>query len=220
MRAYKFLDAHFGLKNLKEKRLKQSRIGDLNDPFELTPYDLTDLALRKTFPQTRDDLDKVKGVLCFSEDWTNPVIWAHYSDKHRGLCLGFEIPEAKGDPANDETDHVKYVPELLQFPSNFWDMSDSEHSAFVRTVLFTKFKHWEYENEIRVWGSLQNEENGLNFVAFGESLRLTEVIIGQKCSLSKAEIVMALGSLAGEVKIKKARAAYNKFEMVEDEQGL
>jgi hypothetical protein len=164
-------------------------------------------------------LDKVKGVVCFSGDWTNPVIWAHYSNKHRGLCLGFEIPEVKGDPANDETDHVKYVPELLQFPSNFWHMSDSERTAFVRTVLFTKFKHWEYEKEIRVWGSLQNEENGLNFVAFGENMRLTEVIIGQKCSLSKAEIVLALGSLAREVKINKARAAYDKFEMVEDEQG-
>jgi hypothetical protein len=70
-----------------------------------------------------------------------------------------------------------------------------------------------------VWGSLQNEENGLNFVAFGENMWLTEVIIGQKCSLSKAEIVLALGSLAGEVKINKARAAYDKFEMVEDEQG-
>jgi len=123
----------------------------------------------------------------------------------------------KGDPANDETDHVKYVPELLQFPSNFWDMSDSERTAFVRTILFTKFKHWEYEKEIRVWGSLQNEENGFNFVAFGENMRLTEVIIGQKCSLSKAEIVLALGSLAGEVKISKARAAHDKFAMVEDE---
>jgi hypothetical protein len=40
MRAYKFLDARFGLKSLYERRLKQSRLHELNDPFELTPYNL------------------------------------------------------------------------------------------------------------------------------------------------------------------------------------
>ena len=42
MRVYKFLDAHFGLKTLYEQRLKISKIDDLNDPFELLPFDLTD----------------------------------------------------------------------------------------------------------------------------------------------------------------------------------
>ncbi len=84
MRAYKFLDKQFGLKSLYERRLKQSRIHGLNDPFELTPYDLTDPQLRQAFLKTRDDM-KERGMLCFSAEWSDPVIWAHYSDKHRGL---------------------------------------------------------------------------------------------------------------------------------------
>src|SRR5713101_1589714 len=110
MRAYKFLDAHFGLKSLYEKRLKQSRIHELNDPFELTPYVLTDPVLRKAFLTTRDDLSNNRGVLCFSAAWRDPVIWAHYSDKHRGLCLGFEIPDDIGKRTN-------YIPRRLPFPS-------------------------------------------------------------------------------------------------------
>jgi hypothetical protein len=219
MRAYKFLDAKFGLKSLYERRLKQSRVSDLNDPFELTPYDLTDIAVRKAFYKTREEMDSEKGLVCFSKDWNNPVIWAHYSDKHQGLCLGFEIPEMKGDPENDEADQVTYIPELMQFPPNFEKMSDPEHTAFVRNAIFRKFEDWGYEKEIRVWGPLTNEESGFYFVPFGENMLLTEVIIGQKCPLSKAAIMRALGSLAGEVKISKARAAYDKFEMVEDEQG-
>jgi hypothetical protein len=43
MRAHKFLDKHFGLKSLYERRLKHSQIHELNDPFELAPYDLTEL---------------------------------------------------------------------------------------------------------------------------------------------------------------------------------
>ena len=38
MRAYKFLNAEFGLESLKEKRLKISTIHELNDPFELQPF--------------------------------------------------------------------------------------------------------------------------------------------------------------------------------------
>jgi hypothetical protein len=41
MKVYKFLDAHYGLKSLSEKRLKISTLKDLNDPFELLPYELS-----------------------------------------------------------------------------------------------------------------------------------------------------------------------------------
>jgi hypothetical protein len=220
MHAYKFLDASFGLKSIKERRLKQSRVADLNDPYELMPYDVTNDIVRNTFLSTREDVDKSRGLLCFSADWRNPVIWAHYSDKHRGLCLGFEIPEMHGHP-KDDAGYVTYVPHLLLPPSisDFEKMTDSEHDAFARAAIFTKFEHWAYEKELRVWSCLENEDNGLNFVPFGKNMRLTEVIIGQNCPLSKAEIVIALGSLASEVKISKARAAYDKFEMVEDEHG-
>ena len=220
MRVYKFLDAHFGLRSIEERRLKQSRVSDLNDPFELLPYSLADDLLRITFLKTKKDVDEKKGLLCFSSDWKNPVIWAHYSDKHKGLCLGFEIPELKEDP-KDDTGQVEYVGELLvpPSPSNFEAMSDSEHDAFARAAVFTKFNHWSYEKEIRVWGPLATEDNGLHFVACGENMRLLEVIIGQMCPLSKEQIVLALGSLADQVKVIKSRASFDKFEMVEDQQG-
>jgi Protein of unknown function (DUF2971) len=216
MRAYKFLDEKYGLTSLQQRRLKQSRVSDLNDPFELLPYDVTNLIYRKTFHQTRIDVNRARGLLCFSGDWKNPVIWAHYSDKHRGLCLGFEIPELAGIPQNDDTDHVTYIEKLLQCP-DFDSMSDEEHISFTRAALFTKFKHWEYEKEIRVWGLLQNAEKGLNFVCYGESLKLVEVILGARSALARAQILEVLGPLAEGVKISKARAAYDQFEMVEDE---
>ena len=218
MRAYKFLDAHFGLKSLSERRLKISRIHELNDPFELAPYDITDATFRKTFFATRDDMDKEKGLVCFSEDWRNPLIWAHYSDKQKGMCLGFQIPEMKGDPENDESGRVTYEPTLLSFPLNFSELSPKERFAHVWKIPFTKFADWVYEHEIRLWATLEEEENGLYFLEFGEKLHLTEVILGQRCTLSRQAISEALRPLAGEVTISKARAAYDKFEMVQDEE--
>ena len=115
MRAYKFLSKKWGLAALQEKRLKVSRICDLNDPFELTPFNLSDASIRKTFLKTRDEVGKERGLLCFSSGWSDPVIWAHYSEKHYGLCLGFEIPELKADTENDDCGKVDYIQSPLQF---------------------------------------------------------------------------------------------------------
>jgi hypothetical protein len=217
MRAYKFLDAHFGLKSLYERRLKQSRINDLNDPFELIPYDLTDPDFRDAFLKTRDQIDSDRAVLCFSASWHDPVIWAHYSDKHRGLCLGFEIPEMQGNVESDESRLVIYEPTPLKFPSDFADLPDAERFAIVQKVLFTKYEHWAYEEEIRFWAPLQNEENGLHFLEFDDKLKLVEIIIGARSTVTESALKRAIGTPEGQVKIIKARAAYDKFQMVEDE---
>ena len=75
-----------------------------------------------------------------------------------------------------------------------------------------------YEKEIRVWAPLQNKENGICYLEFDSKLRLVEVIIGARCALLNSAITRALGSLVGQVRITKARAAYDGFEMVEDEE--
>lgn len=39
MRIYKFLSKEFALKSLRERRLKISLLSQLNDPFEMLPFD-------------------------------------------------------------------------------------------------------------------------------------------------------------------------------------
>jgi len=217
MHAYKFLDANFGLKSLYERRLKQSRVSELNDPFEQRPYDLTDASLREAFLKTREQLSGARGMVCFSSGWCDPVIWAHYSDKHRELCLGFEIPDIKGDVENDECAFVSYIKDPLDFPLAFSKLGETERFEIIQRILFTKFKHWEYEREVRLWVPLQLEVSGLHFLEFGENLRIAVVIVGARCALTRSEIIRALGPSAGGVKIIKAREAYDGFAMVEDE---
>lgn len=176
MRVYKFLDSDFALKSLLEKRLKISRIDDLNDPFELIPYDLSSQHDRLALQKTREQLALNRGLLCFSDSWHDPVIWAHYSDKHRGISLGFEIPSGA-----DLWKRVSYVSQRLPFPRpiGFDD---------VKKMLFTKFSSWKYEREIRMWVALDEEQEGLYFYSFGKNLRLVEVIAGARCTVPETEI--------------------------------
>lgn len=33
------------------------------------------------------------GLLCFCETWQSPLLWNHYADRHKGICLGFDVRE-------------------------------------------------------------------------------------------------------------------------------
>jgi hypothetical protein len=91
MRVYHFTSCKAALSILDSRRLRLSRIANLNDPFEFLAADLSDKANRWALKKTKNDLSKTKGVICFSENWTNPVQWAHYARSHRGVCLGFDV---------------------------------------------------------------------------------------------------------------------------------
>jgi Protein of unknown function (DUF2971) len=87
-------------------------------------------------------------LLCFSADWSNPLIWVHYSDKHKGLCLGFEIPS---EVAKAKTRSVTYIPAALTFPKDILNLDKEKQQALAEEITFTKFRDWQYEGEIRTW---------------------------------------------------------------------
>jgi len=206
MLAYKFLDEEFGLKTLRERRMKISTIDDLNDPFELLPYNMKDKNLRRALQNTRKEIGRNRGILCFSADWRDPVVWAHYARKHFGFCFGFEVPD-------EVCKRIRYVTERLPFPM-------APVLADADAVIFTKYANWQYEQEIRIWAALDEKEDGLYFSKFSEQLRLVKVIAGARCAVSRQEIEGALGSLADDVTLAKARAGFTKFEIVKDKLGF
>lgn len=190
--------------------MRRTRIDELNDPFELRPYDVTNPKVRWALENTRVNMAERFGLLCFSADWRDPLIWAHYSDKHKGLCLGFDIPP---DTGNARTQKVDYIDSPLPFPANLLSLDTESRTSIAQKMIFTKYRNWEYEHEIRTWTDLEEE-----FFNFCGELRLVEVIIGAGCQASGREIERALGSMTGHVTLKKARAAHDRFGMVEDKE--
>ena len=93
MRLYHFIDEKYGLEDLREKHLKVARISDLNDPTEFLAAELSTEEFRHAMESMKESLSNDYGILCFSENWKSLVQWAHYANKHKGLCLGFDIPD-------------------------------------------------------------------------------------------------------------------------------
>ena len=104
---YHMTSASSCLKILKGRQLKISLFEDLNDPFELLAISTGEKMARTLLKYMKRELTKKHGLLCFSSTWQESLMWAHYGDKHRGVCLGFEI-------SDHLPQQVKYVSERLQ----------------------------------------------------------------------------------------------------------
>lgn len=142
MRLYHFVSAQHGLDDIRKRRLKVATFPNLNDPFELFSIDLSNAHLRKAFNALKDQLSTTRGILCFSRKWSNPVLWSHYADCHRGICLGFDCPDNKVGAISYS--RKRLIVELENFVS-----PNRMALEKMQELLFTKYSHWKYENEVR-----------------------------------------------------------------------
>lgn len=206
VRAYHFLPCRHALDDLRQRRLKIARLDELNDPFELWAIAQPDRQLRIALRLTKDEMSKHRGVLCFSLSWHNPLLWSHYADKHRGVALGFDVQ----DQILKAVSYVEQRPVLKEISIEV-----------AHWLLFTKYVDWKYEQEARVFTTLEepDAETGLYFGNFNAQLVLREVIVGPLCTTTRQELNDALGTMEG-VTLTKSRLAFNSFRVVADQRGF
>jgi len=209
MRVYHFLSTEHALDDIFKRRIKIAQLQDLNDPFELLGANLSDKNTRKVFRAFKKEMEQGYGILCFSRTTRNPVLWSHYADKHKGMCLGFDVRD-------NTLKEVKYTSKRLVFKS----VRDLTKGTAIR-LLSTKYQGWSYENEVRSFLSLdeEDEENGLYFADFGDGIKLNEVLAGPGCKVKRKEIMDRLSGYS-KVRVIKTRLAFTSFAVVEDKKGF
>jgi hypothetical protein len=208
MRVYHLLSAEHGLSDIALKRIRISRFADLNDPFELLGVSLEDGRQRAAFSNWRADLNTKRGLLCFSKGWESPVLWSHYASKHRGMCLGFDVADTVIEP-------IRYIKKRVEFKK--------PSLALMRKLLTSKYSHWRYENEARVFVDLDpaTVEDGSYFYPFDEQIRLGSVVLGPLCKLPLAAVrKLARDTYQPGINVIKARLAFKWFSVVPQEQSV
>lgn len=205
IRGYHFTTAKYALESLQMQRVKVSTLGNLNDPFDLWALAISDAEKRKQFRVWQQQQIGRYGLLCFSENWGNPLLWGHYGGRHQGIALGFDLNE-------EYATRVKYLRTrpVVREPLG----------AMLNTILYTKYADWRYEREIRQFSLLDDckSENGLYFEPFNPNLVLAEVVLGPLCDVTRSEILAACGGRP--VRIIKSRLAFNSFRVVRDLRGV
>jgi hypothetical protein len=208
MRAFHFLSKKAALDDIANQRLKISRFDDLNDPFELYGAELSDSRHRVAFRRFKKQMANRFGLLCFSKSCGNPLLWSHYGDRHSGVSLEFEI-------SNDFVNEVSYEADRLFLDIEQKLARGGLKQDDVRRILTTKFKQWEYEEEVRVFLQLTDPPTpeGLHFQNFGGAINLVGLVRGPLCKLTNREITQVLPK-GRELLATTSRLAFRSFEVV------
>lgn len=208
MRLYYMKTSQYGLQDIKKHRSKISRVDKLNDPFEMHPVHMGDKDTREVFKRFANAWGQRYGLLCFTKTWQNPVMWAHYGDRHYGLCLGFDIQDDLAEEVKYRKTRMKYI---LDVNKPQFGIGNQD----IRQTILTKFADWEYEQECRILLPLagQQREGEHYFRRWNHQFALREVLIGARCHLTTENIVPLIVRPAQPVSIRKVRPGFTQFRM-------
>lgn len=159
-------------------------------------------AFQRTFQDTHDEFMAKVGVYCVSEVNDDILMWAHYADSNKGICLEFDglgNLMALAQP-------VKYQqrrPVIRQFRAE-------ERLLAADLTLLTKAEHWKYEKEWRLIRHLKG---------FGvEPIRpenLTGIIIGAQTPDSvTADLLRLLGKRLQPLPLYKVKVSRTDFKLL------
>ena len=123
--------------------------------------------------------------------------------------LGFNIPD-------EDLGAITYSRKRLAVEVESFRNPSQLSVDIVKRFLLTKYSHWRYENEVRCFVTLEDRdlEKNLYFADFSERLRLAMVIVGAESNVTREVLRSALGELALNVEIFKARLAFGSFKVV------
>jgi hypothetical protein len=215
MRLYHYLEAKWALDDIKRKRLKFSKIDDMNDPYEAACVISDDILTQFALEKSVAEVCETWGALCFSPTWESVLMWSHYGDRHKGMCLGFDVSDTILRPV----EYVKkpiMIGAMIVFHKDSFDLAKAE--AIVNQLLGTKYEDWSYEKEVRVHITREEKDpaSGHYFADFGDKCALREIIIGTRCQTDMREVEAALSGYPdrSSIKIIRARASSTSFKIV------
>lgn len=172
---YHFLSYKHAREALENRRIKVGRFNALNDPFEMMPYRrFRTLKERQPYNKVFQKVSKKWGLLCFSPNYVDQLLWAHYADSHKGIALGFEI-------RSNDFFYVKYSPNKIRSKIQL-SRDPLENERQYLNLAKVKYEEWIYEKEHRILVKLDDcvQDKDLFFVNFGQQIILKRVVLGSR----------------------------------------
>jgi len=101
---------------------------------------------RELDPRQKQQMEQVTesiGIFCLSACKDNLLMWSHYADGHRGICLEFSTSQDQLFGCRlDPVVYKELHPELF--------VTDNVNLEWTRRYLTTKARDWSYEREWRI----------------------------------------------------------------------
>ena len=163
---------------------KNDSINNIAIFFKFTKQRL-ETSIKENLYQIRKESLSTIGVSCFSRNNSNLLMWSHYADSHKGMCLEFD---SRFEPFSKsfEVTYKSKIPNI-KMDSLLNKELDSE---FIKNLLSYKSIDWKHEEELRIFHQESNKSyvypsNSLKAIYFG--IRAEQSDIEIICSIIKAK---------------------------------
>lgn len=124
------------------------------------------------------------GVLSMAARWNCPLMWSHYADEHKGVCIEFDVT----DHRCDHLSAVDYdTAGLIKASDLFaWKVRGSQSAQRViwNAFFYAKAKQWRYERE---WRDVARKSG-----AQDTPLKLNAIYFGLRCDYAVVVAVVKL----------------------------
>ena len=158
------------LDEFKNLQIHFSRPEHFNDPFDcqmeylraledaLEGVALNDHYSVELLKDKLEDVLSRIGVCCFCRAKKNQLMWAHYAEKHTGICIGFNRRELLRNLSVTGVEDVAYQSQhpLHNISGQIALLAHDEVPSmkrllevFIHPLLKTKYSYWKYERETR-----------------------------------------------------------------------
>lgn len=159
IKLYKYLSVKdYTYDTIEKEEIWASETKVLNDPFEFEMY-YADQAEDRIKEFYEDVLERNE-VIALTCDYRNKLMWAHYADSHRGLCLEYQVLNSAHvypveyvqhrtnitQDVNAWLDRSKYI---LEHPEDL-KPEDDALIAQITKIMVSKGSEWAYEQEYRI----------------------------------------------------------------------
>ncbi|WP_353778011.1 DUF2971 domain-containing protein [Winogradskyella sp. 3972H.M.0a.05] len=242
---YKYLPPE-RLSYLDNELLRYTQPIDLNDPFECLPKKPTEKELRAVIKKVSELLPKKRiplnvnaeilelekmyseayvkvnndiGILSLTKNWNNTLMWAHYTNSHKGFCVGFD-PKDKyfHDYLSTDGEESKTVKEVVYSDKRVEIPMEFEKKALGFEPFITKSTDWKYEEEIRIISSLNLSDkkidgNPLDIHLFKVPHNsIKEIIAGANMKKNNEDLIKDFCSKNG-IQFYKSKISDEQFNM-------
>ena len=189
--------------SIKREYKYASKIFDFNDPIDPTIRLIKNKINKKNMKHI---LNKIR-IACFSTNHLNMLMFSHYADKHKGICIEYDFSEFnKTDTTLLEVNYEKKLHidnKSLQITSFSGEIKKQETSFF--DLFNTKHKSWKYEKEYRVI------THGINKI----SLPIKAIYCGKEMSKNDIELIKILIANKSYIKLYRLGVSkHNVFRLV------
>ncbi|MGE6213478.1 DUF2971 domain-containing protein, partial [Comamonas aquatica] len=147
-----------------------------------------------------------KGILSLSEVPDNILMWSHYSDQHRGICIELERKKDNDLSDNNITLPVRYsLKKPIITIDEHSSASGDDEKEIRRSLIYTKSIDWNYERE---WRAVKDEGNK----AYKLNSKIKTIIFGTKTPEHSIKTIFELlTKIKKEVRFRKARLKDDDF---------